>query len=277
MKLDAKEQDTFRQYLLGQLPQEGSARLEERLLAEGAVYEALLIAEEELIDEYLSEKLASTERQSFEAYFLLAPERQQKLRFGRAFHKYVGLAKASQPQEDLAAENASAETVAAVKRLTKRNFFSFLPYTNPIISYSLAAAVLLIVGGLSWAVFNGWRQAPPHQPGNVYVVKLTPGLTRDSGELKRLLIPPGTDTVHLRLILTPDEAQSYRAELLASERASLLVIDDLKLQSQNGQRFITFTLPTKILKRDDYQVRVSGRSADGNYEEIAGYQFRVVE
>lgn len=277
MKSDHKEQETIRLYLLGETTPEDSSWLEGELLADAAVFQELLIVEDELIDQYLGDELTPSERQKFETHFLLAPERQQKLHFGRALRKYVNLVGESEPLEDDAAENLADEKPDVVKPPPKRGVLSFLPFANPIVSYSLAAAILLIVGGLSWVMFNNWRQQRPQEPGNVYVATLTPGLTRDGGEMKRISIAPGTDRVQLRLLLTSDEPQTYRAEVLTSERASVVVIDDLKPQIQDSQRFITITFPIKILKHDDYQVRVGGRHADGSYEEIGRYQFRVVD
>lgn len=266
----------MRQYLLGQSPQEDSSRLEEQLLTDGAFYEELLIAEDELIDQYLNDKLSQPERHSFETHFLLAPERKQRLRFAQALHKYVAFAATSQAQENLA-ESLSHEERDSTRGAAKRNLFSFLHIKNPIVAYSLVAAMLLMVGGISWVIFSNWQQQTQQESGNVYVATLTPGLTRDGGEMKRISIAPGTDRVLLRLLLTSGEPQTYRAEVLTSERTGVVVIDDLKPQIQDSQRFITITLPITILKHDDYQVRVSRRHADGSYEEIGRYQFRVVD
>jgi hypothetical protein len=276
LKLDHK-QETIRLYLLGQASPEDSSWLEEELLADGDLYQELRVVEDELIDQYLRNDLPADDHQSFETHFLQAPERRKKLRFGRALHKYVDLVGTSESLEDTAAEGVADNKPGVAKPPPTRGVLSFLPFSNPLVSYSLAAGMLLVVVGASWIAFKTWRQQTSQQPGNVYVVTLTPGLTRDSGELKRLAIPPGTDTVQLRLVLKSDESQSYRAELLTSDRASVLAIDDLKSQVQDGERFIILSLPTRILKRDDYQVRVSGLQAGGSYEETGRYQFRVVQ
>jgi hypothetical protein len=289
LQSDNKEQETIRHYLLGQATQEDSSSLEERLLRDSALFQALLIAEDELIDQYLSDKLTAPERQSVESHFLMAPERQRKLRFGRALHKYVDFAGMRDSQESSAGEDVSDEEpavarAAAFAKRPKRRFFSFLPATNPTVAYALAAAILLIVGGVSLRTFNNWRQQTQPQTGLVYVAALTPGLTRDSGELKRLSIPPGPGTVQLKLLLRSDEDPAYRAEVLTSERASVWLIDGLKAQlddpkasARGSERFIILSIPTSILKRDDYEVRVSSRHSDGSYQETDRYQFRVVE
>jgi hypothetical protein len=276
LKLGSKEQQTVREYLLGQATQEDSSRVEELLLTDGAFYEEVLIAEDELIDQYLSDKLSQVETQRFETHFLVAPEHWQKLRFARALQKYVDFAATSEPQEDPAPECLSGEEPDVAKPAAKRKLFWFLPSSSPILSYSLAAATLLIVVGVSWVIFNNWRQQTTHPPGNVYVVTLKPGLVRETGEIRSINVPPGTGSIQLQLGLISNEYQSYRADLLNSESIRVLVKEDLKPESAADNKIINLTVSAGLLKRDDYRVKLSGRRPDGSYEDIAGYVFRVV-
>ena len=101
MKSDIKELEAIRQYLLGQLPTEESSQIEERLFTDGAFYEELLIAEDELVDDYLAGELSGSDRERCETHFLLTPERQQKIRFALAFKEYVGAAVATQPDNSI--------------------------------------------------------------------------------------------------------------------------------------------------------------------------------
>ncbi|MCM3874525.1 MAG: hypothetical protein ND895_27855, partial [Pyrinomonadaceae bacterium] len=80
-----------------------------------------------------------------------------------------------------------------------------------------------------------------------------------------------------QLGLLSDEYQSYRAELLSSDRAVVLTREGLKSESAGGNRIINLTLPATLLKRDDYRVRLSGRRAESSYEDLSSYVFRVVE
>lgn len=277
MNSDYKNTGTIRIYLLNQATQEYSSWLEEQIFTDEALFQELLIAEDELIDQYLREELTPADRQSFESHFLAAPERQQKLRFSRALRKYVDCAGASEAKETEVAENVSVLGPNVPRPTPKKNFFSFLPFENPIGSYAFAAAMLLVVVGLSWIAYKNSLQTP-RPAGNVYVATLMPGQTRDeSSQTTRLSIPSGTGTVELRLLLASDEGESYRAELLTSERVSVMVIDDLKPQIQGNEKFVAINLPANILQRDYYQVRLSGRHGDGSYQETNRYQFRVGE
>ncbi|MGI9068762.1 MAG: hypothetical protein ACR2HX_20465 [Pyrinomonadaceae bacterium] len=278
MSLEIREQQTIRQYLLGLAPQEDSSRLEEQLLTNGALYGELLISEDELIDEYLSGELSQLDRRSFETHFLTAPERRQKLRFAQALRKYLTVAGAPDSQEVVAAEKSFEEASAVTRTASGRKWSvtSLFPTWNPIVSYSLAAAMLLFTGGISWVVLNNWRQQEARQAGNILTVSLTPGLVRDGGETKRISILPSTGGVRLRLILNTDATQIYRAELLDGERLSLVVQDNLKPETEGGEKFVTLDLPAKILKRGDYQVKLGRQLSDGSIEDTGRYSFRVV-
>lgn len=274
MNPDFKEKETIRHYLLGQATQEDSARLEEQLLTDGAFFQELLIVEDELIDQYLGDELAPAERQSFETHFLLAPEHRRKLGFGRALHRYMDAAASSEPLD--AAENLSDENPGVVKPPPKRGLFSFLPFSNPLISYSLAAAIMLIVGGVSWVVLNNWRQQTPPQPGNVYVVTLTPGLTRDSGEIRKFTIPPDSGTIRLQLALPDNQYQSYEAVLHDSSGDILLTKSNLKAQSVSAQPALLVDIVPNLIPSGDYRITLSGLTADGNSESVTSYSFRVL-
>lgn len=274
MKLDAKEQDTIRQYLLGQLPQEDSARLEERLLSDSDFFEELLIAEEELIDEYLGGDLSQAERPGFETHFLVAPERQGKLRFGRALHQYMDAAASSELLKDYAAENLSDENPDVAKPPPKRGF-SFLPFSNPLVSYSLAAVAVLIIFAFSWVALKNVR-TPLRNPGNVLAVALEPGLTRDSGEIKKFTNPPDSDTIRLQLALPDNQYQSYKAVLQNSNGDILLTKSNIKAQSANGHPALQVDLIPNLIPPGDYRITVSGLTADGNSESVSSYSFRVL-
>src|SRR5690242_2863412 len=82
-------QERLRRYLLGQLSDDVREEVEQDFLSREEVFQELLMLEDELIDEYLSGKLKATDRRAFEQHFLATQERNEKLKFGRAFNRYV--------------------------------------------------------------------------------------------------------------------------------------------------------------------------------------------
>src|SRR5947207_2882679 len=82
-------QERIRRYLLGQLTDGELEETEQDLLTKEELLEELLMVEDDLIDEYLAGELSRDERVQFEQHFLATPERHDKLKFGRAFEKYL--------------------------------------------------------------------------------------------------------------------------------------------------------------------------------------------
>lgn len=277
MQVDSKDQERLRQYLLGRLPLEERPPLEERLLTDGEFFEELLIAEDELVDDYLSGEQSEAEREGFETYFCVAPERRQKVRFARALKKYVNNTAEAETEDLVAAPVPRSEPIPALATDEgKRPFFSFLP-RNPILAYSLAATLILIIGAVSWMALNRLKNPGPEEPGQVLAVVLTPGLTRDGGrDITKISIPPDIGTLQLRLELPRADYSVYRAELLTSERVSIAIREDLQAETSATGKFITVPISRSLIKRDDYSVKLGGKRADGTYEDVTSFVFRVI-
>lgn len=94
------------------------------------------MVEDEIVDEYLSEKLGTEDRVAFERHFLATPERHEKLRFGRAFHRHLST------RATVAAERRPA--LSASSRPFSRILFSPL---------RIGLAAVVIVG----LAFGIWR------------------------------------------------------------------------------------------------------------------------
>src|ERR1043166_3635007 len=78
------------QYLLGALQNaEELARFEQRLLADEKLYEELLIAEDELMEAYLSGELSSGEKARFEEHFLGSPRCRERVESLRALREVL--------------------------------------------------------------------------------------------------------------------------------------------------------------------------------------------
>jgi hypothetical protein len=278
LQLDYKEQQSLRKYLLGSLPPGEIAALEERLLTDGVFYDELLMVEDELIDQYLSGEQSPAERESFEAHFALTPERQQKVRFARALKKYLSRTDELEAQDVVIAEPSFSRPVSAADPdKNRRSFLPFLP-RNPVLAYSLAATFILVIGLVSWTAVNRLKNPGSREAGKVLAVALTPGLSRsaDGGEIKKISISPGTDTIELQLELAKAEYATYRAEVLRSDRTTVTVIEGLKPVTASTKTSITVPLSASLFKRDDYSVKLAGKRADGVYEDLASYVFRVL-
>ena len=157
----------------------------------------------------------------------------------------------------------------------KLGLLALLRPRNPALSFSLAAAALLLVFGASWVVMRGLR--PRQEPRQVLTVLLTPGgLTRERGDVRQVSVPAGTDALRLQLRLAADEFQSYRATLLNAEGATVLTDEGLRSEPADGGRVLVVSVPARDVPPGDYQLRLSGVYSDGNSESADSYRFKVV-
>ena len=87
MVINSPEQHQLRKYLLGRLDDSGEEQVERRLLSDGEFFEEYELIEDELIDQYVQQRLSDEERVLFEKHLLQSPQQQQKLAFARALNE----------------------------------------------------------------------------------------------------------------------------------------------------------------------------------------------
>lgn len=237
MLTNEKALEEVRLWLLGLLPEQESRAFEERLITDSELYEEVFIVEEELIDDYIADRLSADERKAFESYFMNSPERQEQFRIANALRVYIGDAKEAQP-------------VTEVKRRW------------PFAAMSLAAAAVVIAALV-------WLQ--PGSTGKPYNVVLTPGgQTREGGTAQQqITIPPGTDRLDLDLKLTRNDYPKYRVTLLNSDGGSIQIKDNLTGPT------LRFSVRTKQTPPGEYQLKVDGINRDGTSESADSYRFSI--
>lgn len=277
MEQHAQEQEDIRRYLLGLLPQERQQPLEERLLTDNRLFEELLIVEDELIDQYLAGALTERERGEFEAHFMNAPERQQQVRFANAFRRSYVAGKSAVAGE-ASAEEPPVESAPVNEPGRQRLSLLSWPGVrrNPVLTYSLAAAALVLVCGVSWIAVTSLR--PHEEPRQVIsLIMLTPGgTTRGGGDVQQVVIPAGTDAVRLRLRLAAGEFQSYQTTLLTADGDTVATSVNLKPERADGVQFVGVSVPAQNMPPGDYQLLLTGVNPDGSSESADSYRFKVL-
>lgn len=260
MKLDAAAQSEIERYLLGSLPDERRLLLEERLLTDDELFEELEVAEDELIDRYLGGGLSPSDRESFEAHFLLPAERRRKLRFAAALRNYI----------------ASAEGVGEARPAERPSRLWFLPAwlgARPA-TRAFAAAALVIIATASYVAYRSGL-SPSRPTGEVLTVVLTPGLVRDAGETAKIVVAPGVGRIRLRPQLEADEHASYGATLHTAAGRAVLTRDGLKAEASGGAKTVALDVPVDLLPPDDYRLKLTAPAPDGSQETVGAYAFRV--
>ena len=243
----------IRRYLLGELDDRARAEVEQRLLSDGEVFEELLVAEDEIIDDYASGRLDPEERSDFEAHFLATPERQQKLRFARALHRH-------------------AMTLANERETVKQPVIRSLCFSRPWLSWAATAvAVLALIVGTVW--FLRSRTVPPKTFATLTLI-INQSTRAEGASAALVKLPLGVDAlkIFLRLPGSVPPASRYRVVLEADDGETRpLVIAD-----QVGDS-LAVVIPATQLKRGQYVLKLFGRGANGVEQRIPGNYLFTVE
>ncbi len=129
----------------------------------------------------------------------------------------------------------------------------------------------------------GLAPTPPprnESPKSVVVpVTLASGLVRGDGDWKRVKVSPDISIVRLQLELdaSSDNYQSYRAVLQSASGREVLTRSGLRAGGGARGKTITLDVPARLLKRDDYYLRLSGQNPEKEFEAAGSYSFRVIE
>ena len=268
MNIETSESKSIKKYLLGQAAEADSLQLEERLISDETFFNELSIAEDELVDEYLGGKLSETDRNNFEEHFLSAAERQRKLRFARSLKKYVNI-----HAGDTNASAQASDPVLASSQPVKSSTFPFFAFRNPLLGYSLAAAVVLAALVGTWYLLK--TMSNTGDPGKVFVATLTPGLIRDSQTDNKITIPSDAHTVRLQLLLTQDAYRAFEAVVQDSTGQTITTKQNLPIQSANGQLVVFVDIPSNVLRPGDYRVKLTGLTTDNVKISLESYSFTV--
>jgi len=143
------DEKLMERYLLGVLPEEEAARLEERSLADYDFFESMLVVENRLIDDYVTRQLPARERAQFERHFLASPKRRERVEFARAFLKTVSAAPAAEPAV------VTERRIAEERTSWPERIRSFFGLGN--LSLGLAASALLLIGFAGWSLLETRR------------------------------------------------------------------------------------------------------------------------
>ncbi len=252
MKSDQTVDGILRRYLLGTVQPEVRDDVEKRLFSDDKIFwEQMCLAEDELIDAYVSEDLDDDERRNFEQHFLAIEERRDKLSFAQALNTHV-------------------EREREGHRARSWNPFRgwlLVPWWTQV-----AAAILLVA--LPALVWQNARSGATRDDVNAW---LSSGLVRSIGtELDRLRVPPDAKLVRLRLEIDAAEYPIYRATLHLVSGEEIWSQNNLAPSDIQGKQAVELTLPAELLSAGDYYVRLRGVSPPKDPVVLERYDFRVL-
>jgi hypothetical protein len=143
---DTDDGTDLRRYLLGRLPEAESDELEVRLLAEPDAHQAMLSAEDDLVDDYALGRLAAADREAFDGLVLPRPGMGRRVAFARSLG-----AVAAQRQ----AAPRAARRPAGVPWSERAAAWLGGLVPAPALRLAMAAAVLALVATAGWSAWQG--------------------------------------------------------------------------------------------------------------------------
>jgi hypothetical protein len=261
----------LKSYLLGTLSEPERTAIDRGILTNEENFEQLLLAEDDLINDYLQNNLSALERQYFEQCFLTDPERRQKLQLARALHRY-----ANHPDRDSAATIVTA---------TSTSNLWWAAWQRPVWRWATVCGLLVVALFGIRAIF---QPSTPDQivhsspsptitvaPTGTEVVpaELFPGQVRAIGTTPtRIKLSPNSSTV--QLTLRKRAYPSYQVILLADDEAEQKLPDSFSPQTAPDGNYLRVPIPTTSLDTGDYRIRLEGVTPNGT-ERAETYYFTV--
>jgi Putative zinc-finger len=257
-------EDKLVQYLLGRMPEQERAELEERLFTDEELDEQLLATTDDLIQAYLAGTLPEEDRSRFESHFLSSPENREHLALMRDLLPVVE--RAAVPER---APRARPRTLAAAAVVV------------------LAVVVALVLAARrrspgTGQVTSGPRPTPSAivstetarpsptvpEPPRVSVVRLA----GNTGTLTRVRLSPSARAVRVE-VAVDHKSPSYDATLLAADGKAIW-----RAEGRAAARAepLVLEVPAEIFASGRYTLRVEGESLRESVPLVLEYRLQVV-
>ncbi|HUQ31536.1 MAG TPA: hypothetical protein VM095_05415 [Pyrinomonadaceae bacterium] len=148
MKSESDNDELVQRFLLGSLSESERAQVEDRFFANDNFFQELLTGEDDLIDAYVRGELPAAERALFEQSYLSTQTGRERVEFAQALFKSVSV------DESAAIGAMTREAERKVSPSRPRSLFDAFAIRRPALSFTLAAALLVIVLGGLWLLIN---------------------------------------------------------------------------------------------------------------------------
>ncbi|HVQ38903.1 MAG TPA: hypothetical protein VMS31_15300 [Pyrinomonadaceae bacterium] len=280
-----------RRYLLGDLLETEQKQVEESFLLDPEYRERVMIAEDELIDDYLDDLLSDQERRKFQSYFLATPQQQQKVRIARSLKKYA----LGRPLLPVSPRDADVSPGGGLGRTGR-----WFNLRNPFILLPVAAALLIVIslGILRLNEFRRTRdlseQAETRRSiieqelasinsqaetggKQVVTVVLPPLSVRGASSSRKLRSPGNGVLVELQLVMSGEQYPAYRALLKKADSSESFTINDLHIASTSAGKVVLLRIPSNLLTRGTYLMQLFGVGTTGGAELVGAYDFQVTD
>ena len=303
------QEQIIQRYLLGELSEVEQAALEEAYFNDRRLFDQVVHAENELVDQYARGLLSPATRESFEKHYLAHPKRRERANFANA----------------LAARLDETSQVAAVTKPNAESLWNrlFLSLRGPKLAWAFSVALLLMTVVAAWflletrrlrrdlsaqqqrerelqqqatserqraeqlaAELERRRDDQPALSPSPTPIKSTPafvslvlavGGTRsiDGPAPVRLVVPPGTEQVRVQLNLRENNYARYRAVLQEAGGREVFASASLAAKPAPSGASLTLTIPAQRVASGDYILTLRGVTKTGEVEDVSKSLFSV--
>ena len=280
---------TIRDYLLGQLPESETERLDELSITDDECAERIRAVEHDLVDAFARGELQGVVLEQFRSRYLTTPRRREATRFAEALQSLdenSGTGSSSEagrgPTTPVRETRRWRELLAIAAAVMLATASVWLVLDNRMLRERVTSAELQRDRQLREAeARRAADTAPPPtsrepSPLTVATLVLAPQL-RSARQLPTVALAVGTGDLAVQLDLEPVDYPAYDASLVASNGDRIVWRSDRLIARTVGDRKrIDLGLPATVLSPQEYLIRVSGVPARGASEIVGEYRFIVV-
>ena len=229
----------IRQFLLGLVDDSERQRIESLFMSDAEFNQRVIIAEEDLIEDYFEDSLAPTDRDKFLAHYGYAPQHQRRLTISRLIRNYA------------ASEAKSSQVPPAIGK--GRAFFPQLTPRNPRLFIPIAAIVAIAcIIGIVWLVRSNNRRMTIER--ELAELNARPDLSASSSQV-------------VSLVLRPISIRSVEPETKLTPRADIRVVELDLLWIQKEQYPNFYVLVRRVGTNEEFRVsglRIERSPTSGN-------------
>jgi hypothetical protein len=271
-----------RRFLLGDVDDLERERIERLFISEPEINTRILLAEDDLIEDYLENSLTPSDRDKFLGRYGYTAAERQKLRIAKSIKEFA------------AAEARLTETAPAIG--TWRTFLASLRQRRMLFIPIAAVLTLSVLLGVAWLVQLNLKKADENNRRLVIERELAelnarPDVREDPSRVPALILLPisirsvGPQTEMKRRVDIPvvqldllsnqkDKYPSYQAVVRRVGTNDQFKISGLRMENGPKGNFIRVRLSTHLLQDGFYQVVLS---PDGEPSANEEYSFTVSE
>ena len=275
MKEELLTDAVLREFLLGTLADEEHEHIESLFLTDPQAKERVLLAEQDLIEDYLEKSLNKADSERFLALYAQTEEQRQKLRITKSIKDWA-MTERQVPQ-------ATPVSLSLWTRLTRLHF-------KPVFLVPIAVMVVIgIVLAVVW--LNSRRQESKsielelaqlnaatslrETPPQMHSLELRPVAVRTAESRIELDLRSGTRIFEFRLPwIQKERFPTYQAKVRHLTADKSFIINNLQPEN-TGDYIVRLRFPSHLLQRGYYVIELTGLTADGKPSLTEEYTFSV--